>query len=100
MRQLLVRIPDDLHTRLTMKARQEGVSVNAFVNRVLQAAAPAEGQHDGMTSRQHRFRERARELGVLVENAAPPVPPERFGAALEETARIGPVIDRLWSDGR
>ncbi|AYY13569.1 toxin-antitoxin system HicB family antitoxin [Actinobacteria bacterium YIM 96077] len=100
MRQLLVRIPDDLHTRLTVRARREGMSVNAFANRVLQAAAPPEGASSGLTTRRHRLRERARELGLLVETPAPPVPSERFATALQETEEAGPIVDDLWSDGR
>jgi hypothetical protein len=100
MRQLLVRIPDDLHARLSAKAKRDGVSVNALANRALQTAAPPEGPANGISTRRFRLRERAKELGILVETSAPSVPPERFNAALEETERAGPVVDELWSDGR
>ncbi|NED97484.1 toxin-antitoxin system HicB family antitoxin [Phytoactinopolyspora alkaliphila] len=100
MRQLLVRIPDDLHARLTAKAKHEGVSVNALANKALQAAAPPPGPSNGITTRRYRLREKARELGVLVETPAPPVAADRFTAALKETEGIGPVVEELWSDGR
>jgi plasmid stability protein len=100
MRQLLVRIPDDLHARLTAKAKRAGISVNALANEALQAAAPPEGAANGVLTRRYRLREKARELGLLVEAPAPPVAPERFTAALKETEGIGPVVDELWSEGR
>ncbi|WP_129668210.1 toxin-antitoxin system HicB family antitoxin [Phytoactinopolyspora endophytica] len=100
MRQLLLRIPDDLHARLTAKAKREGVSVNALANEALQTAAPPESPSNGMTTRRYRLKEKAREMGILVEAQAPPVTPQRFTTALEETEGIGPVVDELWSDGR
>jgi plasmid stability protein len=100
MRQLLVRIPDDLHARLTAKAKREGVSVNALANKALQAAAPPAGPANGITTRRQRLREKAREMGILVETPAPSVAPERFTAALKETEGLGPVVDNLWSEGR
>ncbi|NEE04035.1 toxin-antitoxin system HicB family antitoxin [Phytoactinopolyspora halotolerans] len=100
MRQLLLRIPDDLHARLTAKAKREGISVNALANKALHSAAPAEGPADGVTTRRYRLKERAREMGILVESPAPPVTPERFSAALKETEGIGPVVTELWTKGR
>jgi hypothetical protein len=97
MRQLLVRIPDDLHARLTEKAKRDGISVNALANQVLDAAAPPQNASNGLVTRRYRLREKARRMGVLVETPAPPVPPERFTAALKETERVGPVVDELWA---
>ncbi|NDL56395.1 toxin-antitoxin system HicB family antitoxin [Phytoactinopolyspora mesophila] len=97
MRQLLVRIPDDLHARLTEKAKREGVSVNALANQVLDAAAPPLNASNGLVTRRYRLREKARQMGVLVETPAPPVPRERFEAALKGTEHVGPVMDELWA---
>ncbi|WP_166356282.1 toxin-antitoxin system HicB family antitoxin [Phytoactinopolyspora limicola] len=93
MRQLLVRIPDDLHARLTAKAKREGISVNALANQVLDAAAPAETTSNGIVTRRYRLREKARKMGVLVETPAPPVPPDRFAAALKASEGIAPVTE-------
>lgn len=100
MRQLLVRIPDDLHARLTDKAKREGISVNALANQVLDAAAPPEGPSNGILTRRYRLREKARRLGILVEKPAPPVPGDRFTAALHETEGIGPLVEELSAEGR
>lgn len=100
MRQLLIRIPHDLHARLTVKAKRDGVSVNALANAALQAAAPPAGGGDDVDSRRHGLREKARELGILVESPTIPVTTDRFEAALRETEEAGPVTDELWAEGR
>ncbi|TDE12257.1 toxin-antitoxin system HicB family antitoxin [Jiangella asiatica] len=101
MRQLLLRIPDDLHRRLTARAKREGVSINALANKVLSAAAPPPPPSaDDVDTRRHDLREKARELGILVENPAPQVSPQRFTTALRATEGVGPVVDELWSDRR
>lgn len=99
MKQVLIRIPDDLHARLTEQAKRDGVSVNALANRVLNDAVPA-ADHDADEARRSRLRRKARDIGVLVELPAPPVTEERFAAALEGTKGRGPVLDDLWAEGR
>ena len=42
MRQLITRVPDDILDACKRKARAEGVSMNAFVNRLLARAAEAD----------------------------------------------------------
>lgn len=101
MRQLLLRIPDDLHRRLSARAQREGVSINALANKVLSAAAPPPPpSDDDIEVRRLELREQARELGILVENPAPSVPPAQFTRALQATEGAGPVVDELWTDGR
>ncbi|HEY9409847.1 MAG TPA: toxin-antitoxin system HicB family antitoxin [Jiangellaceae bacterium] len=101
MRQMLIRVPDDLHTRLSARAKSAGVSVNALVNEVLDAAVPhPPGSRDGVIARRDRLRDKARDLGILVESPAAPVTSERFNAALKSTEGVGPIIDELWSEGR
>jgi hypothetical protein len=97
MRQLLIRVPDDLHQRLTRLARHDGVSVNALANQILSSTA-AEREPD---DRRHgRAREKARELGLLADSTMPPLPRSRIDAALASTKGLGPVVEELWSDGR
>lgn len=100
MRQLLVRVPEELHARLAAAAKRAGISVNALANQALEAAAPPEGPGNGIVTRRYRLREKAERMGILVEAPAPPVPPERFQAALEETRSVGPVMDEMWSHER
>jgi hypothetical protein len=101
MRQLLLRIPDDLHRRLTARAQREGVSINALANKVLSAAAPPPPpSDDDVDVRRLEPREKARDLGILVESPAPSVPPAQFTKALKATEGVGPVLDELWTDGR
>lgn len=100
MRQLLLRVPDDLHARLSARAQRENISVNALANRVLQFAAPPPPPADQTSARRQELRERARGIGILVELQAPSVSPQRFTAALRDTEGAGPVLDQLWANGR
>jgi plasmid stability protein len=96
MRQLLLRVPDDLHRRLTRAARASGRSVNALANDILDRAIPAEP-----TDERTRLREKARQLGVLVERPRmSAVDDDRWRSALASTEGIGPVLDKIFEDGR
>jgi plasmid stability protein len=64
VRQLITRIDDDLHRRLKERAAAEGRSVNALVTDVLERTVR------GPVTRRS-VRERARQLGLLVEMEAP-----------------------------
>lgn len=64
MRQLLVRVDDDLHAGLRERASAEGRSVNALVNEVLTAAI------EGREGRREHLRRKAGRSGVLA--ASPP----------------------------
>jgi len=95
MRQMLLRVPDELHSRLARAARESGCSVNALANEILDEAVPAEPMDE-----RARLREKARQLGVLVELPAEKISPERRAAALESTRGMGPVLDEIFADGR
>jgi plasmid stability protein len=66
MRQLLLRVPDDLHERLSARATQTGQSVNALANQAL-ATAVGGAPDDERT----RVRMRAAAAGLLVEAEEP-----------------------------
>lgn len=78
VRQLLLRVPDELHAQLASRAGERGESVNSLATRVLAAAlvagpgpSPAETATDATVA----VRARAAALGLLVERpevAAPP----------------------------
>ncbi|HEY9375908.1 MAG TPA: toxin-antitoxin system HicB family antitoxin [Jiangellaceae bacterium] len=96
MRQMLLRVPDELHRRLTRAARDTGRSVNSLANEILDQAVPAEPMDE-----RTRLREKARQLGVLVERQrTSAVDNDRWRRALASTEGIGPVLDKIFEDGR
>lgn len=88
MRQLLLRVPEDLHERISARAAREGRSVNQLASEILDAAADADRR-----GRSGRLRAQAAARGVL----GPPVPadsahPDR-ASAIESMRGIGHVLD-------
>jgi hypothetical protein len=51
VKQLITRVPDDVHASVKRKAKAEGVSVNTYVNRLLAQAAEADEQERDMDRR-------------------------------------------------
>jgi HicB family len=96
MRQMLLRVPDELHARLARAARERGTSVNALANEILAKRVPSQPRDDRV-----RLREKARQLGILVERPRkePPSGPA-WQRALGSTRGIGPVLDEIFADGR
>jgi len=96
MRQLLLRVPDDVHRRLTARAARAGQSVNAVANEILDAAVDAD-QGDRRT----RLRARAGMLGLRQSGAEPVVVAGRRRRRITESTRgTGPVLDRLLAEER
>ena len=96
MKQLILRVSEDLHRRIAARAAREGKSVNAWATQMLDAAVDADVAED----RQTRLRARAAALGMLVEIDAPPVDEatrERGRQALRELA---PEIVRILEEDR
>ncbi|MBG0828813.1 hypothetical protein HS041_13650 [Planomonospora sp. ID67723] len=96
MKQLLLRIDDDLHQRITRRAHRTGRSINATAGEIL-----ARGVSDEVLDARAELRARARRLGVLAER--PPVAPvteAQRERALSSAKGIGPILDRLWAEGR
>ncbi|MER6829983.1 hypothetical protein ABT352_28640 [Streptosporangium sp. NPDC000563] len=96
MKQLLLRIDDDLHRRITRRARRTGRSINATAGEIL-----AHGVSDEALDARAELRARARRLGVLAERPpSPPVTEADRERALAATEGAGPVLDDLWAEGR
>lgn len=97
MKQLLLRVPDELHRALTLRAEREGRSVNALATEVLAAAASVNPD-----SRRDRLRLRATTLGILpVDDVyAASMSDAEHRAAIASMRGSGPRIDAILSEGR
>lgn len=95
MKQLILRVSDDLHRRITARAAREGTSVNGWVGELLDVSADAD-----IGDRQARANAKAAALGMLVKIDVPPVDEatrERGRKALQELA---PEIVRILEEDR
>lgn len=95
MKQLILRVSDDLHRRIKARADREGKSVNAWVGGLLDVSVDAD-----VGNRQARANAKAAALGMLVEIDAPPrdeAARERGRKALRELA---PEIVRILEEDR
>lgn len=95
MKQLLLRVPDDIHRRLAARAARAGQSVNAVANEILDAAVDAD---EG--DRRTRLRARATALGVLRSATGPVVSTSKRRRIIASTKGTGPVVDRLLAEER
>jgi plasmid stability protein len=95
VKQLLLRVPDEVHRRLTARAVRDGRSLNAVATEILDAAADAD---EG--DRRERLRARASTLGILRAAAAKPVTITRRRRVMASTRGIGPVLDQLLAEER
>lgn len=106
MKQLLLRVDDELHARLTAQARASGRSVNALANEILGL-----GIDPSNLSRRDRLRLRLIAVGEIgrgrVSAARPTLPPitveEREALrerALESMRGAGPILDTITADWR
>jgi plasmid stability protein len=88
MRQLLLRVPDDLHERIAARAAREGTSVNQLASDILDAAADAD-----RGGRRVRLRAQAAASGLLGQATAAEVSQSDRAVAIESMKGIGPVLD-------
>lgn len=95
MKQLLLRVPEDLHRRLTARAARESRSVNAVATEILDAAADADAPDE-----RSRVRAIAASAGLLRTFHASPVSAERRREIIESTRGFGPQIDRILDEER
>jgi plasmid stability protein len=95
MKQLLLRVPDDIHRRLAARAARAGRSVNAVANEILDAAVDAD---EG--DRRTRLHARATALGVIRSSTGPVVSTAKRRRIVASTKGTGPVVDRLLAEER
>jgi hypothetical protein len=98
MGQMNVRASDELLDELRRRAREEGVSLNAWVVRVLEAAV----NPDLARTDVERVRERLARAGILADLPAPPGPPPDPAEVREAWRRAsrGTPLSQLVSEGR
>jgi hypothetical protein len=98
MKQLLLRVPEELHERLAARARRERRSVNSLATELIEMTVGAGGPSD----RRARLRAKAAALGIL---RPAPRPEKRLTAAerqaaIDSTRGLGPMADRLIDEDR
>jgi plasmid stability protein len=91
VKELLVRIPDDLYARLVARAKRLGRPTPAIVTELLEAGVAGDARTD--------LRSRARSLGVLASSAAPAVDIGTRQSAVDAMSGIGPVVDEILGNG-
>ena len=97
MKQLILRVSEDLHRRIAARAAREGKSVNAWASGLLDATVDADVQ---AFDRQARLRAKATELGMLVEIDAPSIDEETYRRGLAELREIAPEVVRIIEEDR
>lgn len=95
MKQLLLRVPEDIHRRLAARAEREGRSVNAVATEMLDAAAESD-QGD----RRARLRAAAAAAGTLRPAQARRVSAARRRRIIDSTRGLGGQVDRLLAQER
>jgi hypothetical protein len=97
MRQLLLRVPDDLHARLAARAKERGQSVNALATELLDHLI-----EEDPASVRRRVRAKAHQLGVLAEPHASRrhLSEAERARALASARGLGQVLDNILDDGR
>ncbi|HEU4360141.1 MAG TPA: toxin-antitoxin system HicB family antitoxin [Mycobacterium sp.] len=95
MKQLLLRIPEELHRRLMARAARDGRSLNALATEILDAAAEADSG-----DRRAQVRAAAAASGALRTTSARAVSPARRQRILASTRGLGAQLDQLLADER
>jgi hypothetical protein len=99
VKQLLLRVPEDLHRRLAARAAREGRSMNAVAGAILDASTDAD--LGAPPTPQERLRARAAALGILSRGVpARPVSEAERERIIASTRGIGPILDRLIAEDR
>jgi hypothetical protein len=95
VKQLLLRVPETLHRRLTARAAREGRSLNALATEILDAAAEAD-----RGNRTTRLRAAAAAAGTLHSTHARRVSANRRQRILNSTRGLGRQLDQLLAQER
>jgi plasmid stability protein len=96
VKQLILRVPDDLHRRIAARAAREGVSMNKWASRLLEATVDADVAED----RHARAGAKAAALGLLRPYDTPPVDDETYQQGLRELREIAPEVVRILEEDR
>jgi len=96
MRQILLRVPDDVHQRLAERAADSGRSVNSLATTILDTAIGGETK-----DRRSRLKARAAALNLLAPTGqAPTQTPGGREAAIASTRGLGRVLDTIIDEDR
>jgi plasmid stability protein len=95
MKQLLLRVSEDIHRRLVSRAAREGRSLNAVATEILDAAADADGG-----DRRAQVRAAAAAAGMLRTVSARPASATRRRRIVESTRGLGPQVDHMLAQER
>jgi len=95
MKQLLLRVPEDIHRRLAARAGREGRSINAVATEILDATAESD-QGD----RRARLRGAAAAAGTLHLAQARRVSTARRRRIIDSTRGLGRQVDELLTEER
>jgi plasmid stability protein len=95
VKQILLRVPDQLHRRLSARAARAHQSINATATEILDSAVDAD-----VGDRRARLRARAAALGIFRATSAPTVSPARRRRVVASTKGAGQVLDQLLADDR
>lgn len=95
MKQLLLRVPPDLHRRLAHRAGREGRSINAVATEILDAVADSD-----QGNRRARLRAAAAAAGTLRPTQARRVSAARRRRIIDSTLGLGPQVDHLLAQER
>jgi hypothetical protein len=96
VKQLILRVSEDLHRRIAARAAREGKSVNAWVSHLLDVTADADVAGD----RQARADAKAAALGMLVEIDVPEMDEETRRRGREALRELAPEIVRILEEDR
>ena len=95
MKQMLLRVPEDIHRRLAARAAREGRSLNAVATEILDAAVDADSG-----DRRAQLRAAAAAAGTLRTMNVRQVSAARRRRITESTRGLGPQIDQLLAQER
>jgi len=98
MKQLLLRVPEDVHARLAARAQREGRSINSIATEILDLTVDVD-----KGDLRARVRAKAAALGMLhpgTTDGGPRMTPEERQRALDSTRGLGPIADRLIDEER
>ena len=95
VKQLLLRVPENLHRRLAARAAREGRSLNALATEILDTASEAD-----RGDRRTRLRAAAAATGTLQTTHARRVSARRRQRIIASTHGLGRQLDRLLAQER